>query len=341
MPQGKQTPKAEIAKILSAYRKGTSTAELAKKHGVPQRTIQEWAQAAGKPKKKAPAKKKPAAKKAVKKPPSAKAKKATKKPAAPAKKKPSKKRKTKAAKGKELLKKVTGPVKRGVGRPAGPVLKITDSELLRQRKEGASVAELSKTHGVSTNTVLRHLAKADEAPKRKDSLDGFLKLCTEIMGQGIMNSDTLLAELKKRRRTPKAPHPRKYLIQLLCTRKDTFEAVPKAQGGGRGVYRIKNAAKTKTDTTHTHGKIRVEALSAKTRKWKAMKKIWDLCERAGVKAPPEVINYFGGEGRSPADGAVTQLADFSTLSPKEQTERVLYVNLQKLPRGTKRLRIEF
>lgn len=36
--------------------------------------------------------------------------------------------------------------------------------------------------------------------------------------------------------------------------------------------------------------------------WKAMKEVWDACERAGVDPPDEVFNFFNGE--EPDDAGV-------------------------------------
>ena len=43
-------------------------------------------------------------------------------------------------------------------------------------------------------------------------------------------------------------------------------------------------------------------------KWEKMMKVWDVCRRANVKIPQEVLDFFGPEGPKP-EGIIIPLGD--------------------------------
>lgn len=326
MPRGTPTSSEKITKILKAYRRGVPVEHLARVHKVSARSVQKYVADAKKPRPSSAAAKKPKPKKKAtpkkaKKRVQPKAKKKTVKKAA--KKKTAKKQ----SKGERILKEIKGTKKAGPGRPPGPVLKIADTELLRQRKEGATIEQLSKTHGVSGWTIRHHLKKAADAPTPRRGKSPINNVVA-VMGNSVMDADEVMVLLKKRHQTPKSQDPRKYVVRMLSIQKDVFEPVKKAQGGGRGKYKVRAAASSEEVPL-----LQIQAVTSKTRKWKAMKKIWDLCTRQGLSAPPEVQEFFGNE-KPGGDGALVSLQQHLKVSGG-----VVYLSIKSLPRGTKKLRI--
>lgn len=310
MPRPKKLTQKKNQAIIKAYGKGVSTSELAKKHKVSQRAIQKIL----------------------------KANKDTKKSATQVVKRTKKsvtKRKTKReAKAKEILGSLIQP-KSKAGRPPGPSLMVTTEELLRQHNEGISVVDLAKQHGTSPKAIQRQIEKAHKTPQKRKKLDAVLHNVTTVMGNKQMDADMILTGLRKAHQTPKSGDPHSYLVKLLCTNKEAFEPIRKADGGGRGVYKVRGRRKATAPSNGHTPRLRVETVGGKSRKFKAMKQIFVMCQKQGITPPHDVTAFFGG--RPPGDGELINLE----LSPREVEERVVYINLSKLSRKARRLRIEF
>ena len=71
-------------------------------------------------------------------------------------------------------------------------------------------------------------------------------------------------------------------------------------------------------------------------RWKALKEVWDSCERAGVEPPPAVRAFFGDVKPDPA-GVVVSLKEAVTPYKTEWDEG-LQVDLTKVPKDVHYIR---
>jgi len=82
----------------------------------------------------------------------------------------------------------------------------------------------------------------------------------------------------------------------------------------------------------------VDAVRPPDEKWKAMKKVWDACEAAGIASPAEVMEFFNDEEPDP-DGVVVNIENTMAVGEFENEDRWGFVvELDKLPPDVKLVR---
>lgn len=255
------------------------------------------------------------------------------------------KSKTDKGTGKAIMKALTTKKTAGKG-PSSNRLLVADEEILRLKTDGMSNQEIAEQLGCTDKTIRERLKRAAAAglvsakPQLADAMQ-------RVMGDQVLNGADILKLLKARGwepNTKKNGNDRIYVQATLSTRKDLFERVPKAQGGGRGTYRCKDPLMDKPGSTTpapTGGKrLLIEAITPKDDRWASMKQIWDVCTRNGITPPVEVAAYFNG--RPPAaEGRPVPIVTYSTLKPRERSGRSVTIALDSIPEGATSLRIEF
>lgn len=83
--------------------------------------------------------------------------------------------------------------------------------------------------------------------------------------------------------------------------------------------------------------ICIEAIKPADGKFKEMKTIYDACDKAGVRIPPEVDKFFNGE--EPHDDGVRVSAGCATTGDPMYSNDGALIDLTKLPDGVKYIRV--
>lgn len=189
--------------------------------------------------------------------------------------------------------------------------KITPQQLLKASEE-LSLTKLAKQFGCSRDTVKRRLraqkpqvkAQPKSAPKPDRTRPQVKLAMTKVMGKRTMNSDDVIRALTAKNWLPnaKAGNHRQYIGYLLSTTKKLFE---RDHDQGRGFYRVRQDASAliteleKHPLKKAHSGMATLQVVCKGERWRAMKSVWEACERAGLEVPREVRQYFMGAAPTP------------------------------------------
>ena len=233
--------------------------------------------------------------------------------------------------------------------------KVTPQQLLKESAK-LSLTAMAKKYGCSRDTVKRRIGpvvggQARTKPKTKEKArpktgykpDGTRPPCklamVKIMGNETQDKHILVKEMARRGWLPRAKDPLIYIGYLLSTNKELFE---KDEEAARGFYRVRRDNASSALIAELEAAPLLEAIYkfkapkfedsgssettlqvlCKGERWRAMKGVWDACDRAGMEVPREVRRYFNGEPPTP-EGIVVSV-------PVEATNPVSF-NRRDLP----------
>jgi hypothetical protein len=136
----------------------------------------------------------------------------------------------------------------------------------------------------------REAVKAGLRPPIKDAM-------AQVMGEEVLNADTIFERLEKKEWLPNAKKPRAYIGYLLSATKERFESVPTK---GRGFYRVKD----KTSKANGGGK-KTEETKAATVPAKVETKASEPKVAAAEKATTSADDVLAELGMSSAEASAS------------------------------------
>lgn len=86
--------------------------------------------------------------------------------------------------------------------------------------------------------------------------------------------------------------------------------------------------------------VYVQGIKPPDETWRRMKAIWDACEAAGVRTPPEIDRYFEGANPDPL-GVIVDINHYKGIVAREWSDDArngIEVMIDKLPPGTSIIR---